>query len=132
MSHVHAFSCIHFFFSMYFDIFELLGTFLIVSSLSLLLSIYVSLLLWHSNVNLFRPGTLFVLRHLLLLILPLSLSDSVMRRLNRTSLRTFLDEPFILNTKSSCRTSPTLTFPLSFTVRNGSHCVTSRSHVHPC
>ena len=30
------------------------------------------------------------------------------------------------------QTSPTLTFPLSFTVGNGSHCVTSRSHVLSC
>ena len=30
------------------------------------------------------------------------------------------------------RTSPTLTFPLSFTVRNGSHCVMSRSLVLSC
>ena len=30
------------------------------------------------------------------------------------------------------RTLPTPTFPLSFTVGDGSHCVTSRSHVLPC
>ena len=39
--------------------------------------------------------------------------------------RTSLDEAFIWNAKSFCRTLPTLTFPLSFTVGDGSHCVTS-------
>ena len=37
-----------------------------------------------------------------------------------------------LERQSFCRTSPTLTYPLSFIVRVGSHCVTSRSLVHPC
>ena len=32
---------------------------------------------------------------------------------------------FIQNAKSFCRTLPTLTFPLSFTVGNGSHCLLS-------
>ena len=43
-----------------------------------------------------------------------------------------LDEAFIQNTKSFYQTSPTLTYPLSFTVGVGSHCVTSRSLVHLC
>ena len=93
-------------------------------------SFYVSLLPWHPNANLLRPGTLFVPGHPLLPILLPHMSGSVMRRPNRTFLRAFLDEAFILNAKSSCRISPTLTFPLSFTVGNGSHCVTSWSHVH--
>ena len=38
----------------------------------------------------------------------------------------------ILNAKSFCRTLPTSTFPLSFTVEDGSHCVTSRSHFLSC
>ena len=101
-------------------------------SLSLSLSVYVSLLLWHPNVNLPRPGTLFVPGHPLLLTVLLSLSGSVMRWPNRTSLRTLLHEAFILNAKSSCRTSPTLTYLLSSTVRDGGHCVTPRSLVHPC
>ena len=46
--------------------------------------------------------------------------------------RTFLDKAFIWNTKSSCRTLPTPTFPLSFTVGDGSHCVMSRSPVLSC
>ena len=37
-----------------------------------------------------------------------------------------------LNVESFWRTSPTLTYPMSFTVRVESHCVMSRSHVHPC
>ena len=95
-------------------------------------SVCVSLLLWHPNANLLCPRTLFVLGHPLLPILLPHMSSSMMRRPNQTSLRTFLDEAFILNTKSFCRTSSTLTFPLSFTVGNGNHCVTSWSHVHPC
>ena len=46
--------------------------------------------------------------------------------------RTSLHEAFIRNAKSFCWTLPTLTFHLSFTVRDGSHCVTSRSHVLSC
>ena len=92
----------------------------------------ISLLLWHLNVNLLHPRTLFVSGHLLHLILHHLMSSSTMRRPNRTYLRNFLDEAFIRNAKSFCRTSPTLTFPLSSTVGNGGHCVTSRSPVHPC
>ena len=44
----------------------------------------------------------------------------------------FLDEVFIRNVESFWRTSLTLTFPLSFTVGNGSHCVTSKSLVLSC
>ena len=101
-------------------------------SLSLPLFIYISLLLWHLNVNLLRPWTLFVPEHLLLLTLPLFLSGSMMRRPDWTSLRTFPDKAFIRNATSSCQTSPTLTFPLSSTVEVGSHYVTSQSHVHLC
>ena len=50
----------------------------------------------------------------------------------RHSQRTFLDTTFILNTKSFWRTSPTLTFPLSFTVGDGNHYVTSWSLVLLC
>ena len=100
-------------------------------SLSLSLSLFC-LLLWHPNASLLCPRTLFVPRHPLLLILHPLTFDSVMRRPNWTSLRTFLDKGFIQNAKSFCRTSPTLTFPLSSTVGNGSHCVTSRSPIHLC
>ena len=111
--------------------FYYLGLFWLFLSPSLS-SVCVSLLLWHPNANLLRLGTLFVPGHPLLLILHLFLFDSVMRRPNRTSLTTFPNEAFILNAKSSCQTSSTLTFPLSSIVGNGSHCVTSRSLVHPC
>ena len=69
-------SCIlmHMFFpfNIFFDIFwTLFGLFWLISlSLSLPFSVYVSLLLWHPNVNLLHPKTLFVLGHLLLLISP--------------------------------------------------------------
>ena len=42
--------------------------------------------------------------------------------------RTSLDEAFIRNAKSFCRTLPTLTSPLSFTVRDGSH-MSSRAYL---
>ena len=106
------------------------GTSLIVS-LSLSPSLF-SLCLWHLNASLLRPRTLFVPGHPLCLILLLHLFGSMMRMPKRPSRRTFLDKAFILNAKSSWWTSPTLTYPLSFTVRVGSHCVTSQSHVHPC
>ena len=88
-------------------------------------SICVSLLLWHLNANLLRPGTLFVPGHPLLLILHHLMFGFVMRRPNRTCLRTFLNEAFVLNAESFCWTSLTLTYPPSFTVEVGSHCVTS-------
>ena len=94
-------------------------------------SVCVSLLLWHLNANLLRPRALFVSGHPLLLILHLFLSGSMMRRPKRTSLRTF-NEAFIWNAKSFYRTSSTLTYPLSFIVGVGSHCVTSWSLVHLC
>ena len=63
---------------------------------------------------------------------PLSLFGSVMMMPTRHSRRTFLDEVFIQNAKSYWQTSPTLTFPLSFTVGNMSHYVTSLSFVLSC
>ena len=95
-------------------------------------SVCVSLCLWHLNASLLRPRTLFILGHPLPSILLLLLFGFVMRMPERLSRRTFLDEAFILNAKSSWRTSPTLIYLMSFIVRVGSHCVTSRSHVHPC
>ena len=87
---------------------------------------------WHPSVSQLRPRTLCVLRHRLLLILLLLIFGSVIRMPERTSRRTFLDEVYIWNVESFWRTSPTLTFPLSFTIGDGSHCVTSRSPVHSC
>ena len=87
---------------------------------------------WHLNVSLLCPGTLFVSGHLLLLIPLLLLFGSVIRMPERTSQRIFLDESFIRNAESFCRTSLTLTYPLSFTVGVGSHCVTSRLPIYLC
>ena len=93
--------------------------------------LYVSVS-WHQNVSLLGPETLFVPGHLRLLILPPLLFGFVIRMLERTSWRTFLDKVFIQNAESFCWTSHTLTYPLSFTVEVRSHCMTSQSHVHPC
>ena len=132
MSYVHAFSCIRSFFSIYLLYLKCVGTFLIVSLSLPLSSVCVSLCLWHLNVSLFRPKTLFVLGHPFHLTLLLHLFSFVMKMPERPSRRTFLNEAFILNAKLSWRTSPTLTYPMSFIVEVGSHCVTSRSHIHPC
>ena len=94
-------------------------------SLSLSLHSCVSLLLWHLNANLLRLG------HLLPLTLHHPLFGFVMRTLERTSWRTFVNETFIQNVMSFCQTFLTLTYPLSFTVGVGSHFVTSRSLVPP-
>ena len=46
--------------------------------------------------------------------------------------RTILDQAFIRNAKSSCQILLTPTFFLSFTIGDGSHCVTPRSPVLSC
>ena len=69
-------------------------------------------------------------RHLYLILLPLIFS-SMMRKVVRTSRRTFPDEAFIRNAKSFYWTSPKLTYPLSSTIKVGSHCVASQSLVLP-
>ena len=132
MSHVHAFPCIRSFFSIYFDIFELLGTSLIVfPSLPLFLFMLIVSMTpkckstlaqnpLHSGASLSSDSA------------PLSFFGSVMMPPTRHSRRTFLDEVFIWNAKSFWRISSTLTFPLSFTVGNESHYVTSRSLVLSC
>ena len=107
------------------------GTFLSVSFFPPHSLVYVNAS-WHLSVNLLHPGTLFILGHPLHLILLLLLFGSVMSKPERTSRRTSLDEAFIRNAKSICQTSPTLTYPLSFTIGVGSHYVTSLSLVHPC
>ena len=133
MSHVHAFPCICSFFSICLLYLKCIWDFSnCLLSLSLASSIYVSLFLWHPNKNPLCPGTLFVLGYPLLLTLLHLITGSVMRRPNRTSLRTFLDEAFILNAKSSCRISPTLTFLLSSTVGDGGHYVIPWSLARPC
>ena len=67
-----------------------------------------------------------------LLILHLLTFGSVMMMPLRHFRRTSLDEAFIRKSKSFCQTLPTPTFPLSFTIGDGNHCVTSRSHVLSC
>ena len=104
-------------------------------SLSPFLSLFLTLVAsWHLNVNPFCPETLFVSRHLLLLLLltPLPLTySSVMRRPNWTSWKTFHDMAFIRNTKSFCQISLTLTYPLSSTIGVRSHFVVSQSRALP-
>ena len=119
----HAY--IQFFFISILLILIYFGTFL---SLSLSLSLSRLVALWHPNVSLLRPRTLFILRHLLLILPPLTFG-SVMRRPVRTSQRTFHDEAFIQNAKSFYWTFPIPIFPLSSTVGAGSHFVASRSLV---
>ena len=130
MSHIHAFPCICTLFSIYFDIFELFWDFSECFFLPTHSLVYVSAL-WHQNVSLLRLETLFVSGHLLLLLIPPPLLfGSVMRKPKRTSRKNFLDEAFIQNAKSFCRTSLTLTYPLSLTIGVRSHYVMSRSPVH--
>ena len=107
------------------------GAFLSVSFFTLTL-LFTLVRQWHQNISLLCPGTLFILGHRLFLILLPPLFGSMMRMPERTSQRTFLNEVFIWNAESFCWTSPTLTYPQSFTVGVGSHCVTSRSPVNPC
>ena len=65
--------------------------------------------LWHLNINPLQPGTPF-----------------------KEFLKNFSRRGFIRNAKSFCRTLLTPTFPLSFTVGDGSHYVMSRSPVLSC
>ena len=97
--------------------------------LSLLFTLVAS---WQLNISLLRLGTLFVSVHPLLLMLFPHMFGFVMIKPDRTFRRISLDEVFIRNAKSFCRTSLTLTYPLSFTIVVGTHCVMSRSLVHPC
>ena len=125
--HAHAFSCICTLHSLYSSILIMIGAFLHVF---LSLSFFRLVALWHLNENLLHPETLFVSWHLLLLILLLLMFGSMMIKPDKTFWRTFLDKAFIRNAKSFCQTSPTLTYPLSFTIRVGSHCVTSQPLAH--
>ena len=125
------FPCIRTFFSIYLVYLILLGTFLIVFSFSPSFCLCQSCL-WHLSVNPLQTGTLFIPVLLRLLILHLLIFGSVMTMPLRHFRRTSLDEAFIRNAKSFCRTLPTPTFPLSFTVGDGSNCVTSRSLVILC
>ena len=107
MSHVHAFPMHTNYLFNILAIFELLWDFSDCLSLSPSHSVCINLCLWHLNASLLRPRTLFVLGHPLPLILLHHIFSSVMRMPERHSWRTFLDEAFILNAKSSWRTLPT-------------------------
>ena len=122
-------SCIHIFNSLHSYIL-LCWYFSDCLSLSLSLSLFLALVCsCHLNANLLHPRTLCVLGHLLPLTLHLLLYGSVMIKPERTFWRTFVDEAFIWNATSFCRTFLTLTYPLSFIVGVGSHFVTSQSLV---
>ena len=121
-------SCIFHAYIQFFFISILLILICVGTSLSLSLSLSRLVALWHPNISLLRPRTLFILRHLLLILPPLTFG-SVMRRPVRTSQRTFHDEAFIRNAKSFYWTFPISIFPLSSTVGAGSHFVASRSLV---
>ena len=102
-------------------------------SLSLFLSFFLFLLLialWHLSENLLCPGTLFIPRHFLLILLHL-MSSSMMIKLIRTFRRTFHDATFIRNARSFYWIFLILTFPLSSTVGIVSHYVASRSLALP-
>ena len=99
-------------------------------TLSLFLSI--SLIMAPKIASLLHPGVLFIPgHHLLHLILLPYMSSSVMRRLERTSRRTFLIVAFIRNARSLFRIFSILAYPLSFIVGVGSPFKTSRSVVPP-
>ena len=127
MSHVHEFSCIHTFISLYSYI--LICLVLFYESLFLPLSFFWLVASWHLNENPLRPITLFVLGHLLLLTLHLHMYGSMMIKPERTFRRTFVDEAFIRYAKSSYLIFPILIYPLSLIVGVGGHFVTSRSLV---
>ena len=127
MSHVHEFSCIHTFISLYSYIFMCLVIFCV--SLFLPFSFFWLVASWHLNENPLRPRTLFVLGHVLLLTLHLHTYGSVMIKPEMNFWRTFVDEAFIWNAQSSYQIFSILTYPLSLTVGVGDHFVTSRSLV---
>ena len=115
-------SCISHAYVLYFSIYLLclncFGAFLIISFFPSLFCLRW-LCLCHLNVSPLWLGNLFIPVPFRLLILFLSLFSSVMMMPTRHSRRTFLDAAFILNAKSLWRTSPTPTFSLSFTARDG-------------
>ena len=132
MSHVHAFPMHTYFLFIIFDIIDVAWDF---SDYFFFLSLPFYLCwscLWHLNINPLQPGTLFVPMLLCLMILHLLMFGFVMMMPLRNFRRTSLDEAFIRNAKSFCRTLLTPTFRLSFTVGDGSHYVTSRSPVLSC
>ena len=105
--------------------------YLVLFCLSLSLSLsFLLVALWHLSENLLRPENLFVPGHLPLILL-LHTSSSMMIRPVRTFWRTFPDTAFVWDAKSSYQIFPILTFPLSSTIKVGSHCVASLSLAFP-
>ena len=76
---------------------------------------------WHLSANLIQLGILFVLvLHLLLIFsFPFFKFGSMMRRLIRTSVRTFPNVAFIRSTMWFCWTFSTLLYMMSFTLGDG-------------
>ena len=121
------FSCIC---TNYVSIFLILN-YLVLFCLSLSLSLFLLLVaLWHLSKNLLHPRTLFILRHLTMILLLHTISFVMIKPVT-TFWRTLHDVAFVRNTKSSYWIFPILTFPLSSIVRVGSHCVASRSLALP-
>ena len=114
--------CINFYF------YHLILNCLVLFCVSLFLSFFRLVTLWHLNGNLLHPETLFILGHFLLIPSPPMLGSMMIKPV-RTFQRTFLDEAFIRNTKSFYRTSLILTYPLSCIIGVGSHYVASQSLV---
>ena len=73
---------------------------------------------WHLSANPLHLETLYIMRHLFLILL-LFLSSFVIRRPVRTSQRTSLDVEFIRNAAWFYRSFPILLYPLSFTIGDG-------------
>ena len=135
MSHVHAFSCIRTFYSIYFNIFLLLGTFLILS-LSLSLSfVCVSMLLWHPNAPKCKSTMSWNPLHSRASTssdpTPFSVQfcdekakSDFFENFSRRGIHS--ERQVILSDSSDTD------LPLPSIVGNGSHCMMSRSLIHPC
>ena len=121
-------SCI---FHMYVPFFSILLILIVFGTLPLVflfLSLFRLVYAWHQRASLLHPRTLFVPRHLLLILL-LLMSDFVMIKTVRTFQRIFLNVAFIWNAKSFFQTFSILTYPLSSTIGVRSPFMTSWSPV---
>ena len=101
MSHVHAFSSIRTLISLYSYILMCLVLFYV--SLFLPLSFFQLVASWYLNENPLHSSTFVILGHLFLLTLHLLMYSFVMIKLERNFRRTFVEEAFIWNAKSSYR-----------------------------
>ena len=124
------FSCIRSFFSSYSK--NVLC--FVIFSLSLSLSLSDRTSLWHPNrENPLQLKTLFMVPgHPLLIPFFHLISNFVMRRPRRTSLRTFRTVVFIWNARSFCRISPTLLYPKSFRLEDGGPSMGNPRGVRSC